>query len=276
LPGGAQIATGTEIDPFYSQLLRDGIRAHERGAHSEAVQLLKLACFGMLDEPRELARGLTHLALAQGAIPDKAGVQATFDRLALVEERFDAYTRAPIPAEERQGAETLFKRFVSPAVLRQSAAFRGLLDSPAPEPPLNGEVSAVSEPRNLTPEQTRRLQEARDLLRQARTAGDLKQPLALAQEVADARPQVSEAQHLAAEIAYRASQWEEAALYFRRGGDPGDDQPTLLFFMAVSLFESGSREEAVALLRRSLPRLQRTPYVKTYAEKILGETEGEP
>jgi hypothetical protein len=40
--------------------------------------------------------------------------------------------------------------------------------------------------------------------------------------------------------------------------------------MAVSLYESGDATGAAAALRRSLPNLQRTPYVDGYARKILG------
>ena len=134
----------------------------------------------------------------------------------------------------------------------------------------------MTEPLPLAEDQTDQLEQAKALLEQARTAGDLIEPLAIARKVADANPKAGEAQHLAAEIAYRASRWEEAARYFRRGGDPGDDRPTLLFFMAVSLYESGDREGAVALLRRSLPRLQRTAYVDSYAKKILSLTQEDP
>jgi hypothetical protein len=66
------------------------------------------------------------------------------------------------------------------------------------------------------------------------------------------------------------SRWKEAADYFKRGGEPGADQPELLFYMAVSLYESGDAPAAATVLRRSLPNLQRTPYVDEYARKILG------
>ncbi|MCB1055328.1 MAG: tetratricopeptide repeat protein, partial [Acidobacteria bacterium] len=105
----------------------------------------------------------------------------------------------------------------------------------------------------------------------ARLAGELDEAFSLATEVADAHPDSREAQFLAAEIAYRSSRWTEAAAYFRRGGDPGDEQPVLLFFKAVSLYESGDRAGAAQALKRSLPLIQRSDYVDRYAEEILGE-----
>jgi predicted Zn-dependent protease len=99
---------------------------------------------------------------------------------------------------------------------------------------------------------------------------DLRQAFDTARGVADAHPESVEAQHLAAEAAYRVSRWADAARYFQRGGEPPADQPELLFYMAVALYESGDPAKAAEILKRSLPNLQRTPYVDAYARKILG------
>ena len=271
MAASALAQTEPKVDPFYMQLMKDGVRAHERAAHGEAVRILKLACFGFLDEPQILVQGLGHLAIAQAALGDQEGVRETYRRLEDLEDRFQAYSRAPLKPELRRQLGDLLPRYVSKTTLSASPTFRKLVEpAVAPGPSLSGDVTVTAEP--LPGDQEERLQEARTLLRKARTAGDLVEPLTIARKVADAHPDSNEAQHLAAEIAYRASLWQEAAKYFRRGGDPGDDKPTLLFFMAVSLYESGDRSDAVTLLRRSLPRLQRTQYVDSYADKILGET----
>jgi hypothetical protein len=78
-----------------------------------------------------------------------------------------------------------------------------------------------------------------------------------------------EAQHLAGEIAYRASRWAPAITYLRRGGTPGA-QPELTFYLAVALWESGERQEAARVLETALPRLPRNEFVDGYAERILG------
>ena len=43
------------VDPFYQSLLRDGQLAFDRKDYPTAARTLRLACFGMLDEPRPLA-----------------------------------------------------------------------------------------------------------------------------------------------------------------------------------------------------------------------------
>ena len=81
-------------------------------------------------------------------------------------------------------------------------------------------------------------------------------------------------QHTAAEIAYRASRWADAVRHFRHGGDPGEGQPLLLFYLAVSLWETGSQQEAAAVMRRCDGKLRPTPFVQAYRDRILGATAG--
>ncbi len=136
--------------------------------------------------------------------------------------------------------------------------------APAPPPA----AAAPAAPAPLTPAELAKLAQARQLLASS-SPDDLGRALTLAREVADARPAAREAQHLAGEAAYRSARWREAATYFRRGGDPGDTQPELLFYLAVALYESGDRDAAATVLERSLPNLERTPYVDSYAKRIL-------
>lgn len=319
-------------DSFYTGLLRDGILAYDRGAFGDAARDLRLACFGLLDEPETLAVCLVRLAVAQGAAGDAEGFQATFRRVVEIEERFGAYAKADLPPavraafEERVGkaipAATLaavpaFQRLArkpdTPPSGRQTREPRPATPPPAPAPsvtepgrpaaeapgrPAGAEerreagaapaaggpaasatppapVAVVSAappaavPRPLTAAERQTLDEARRLLAQADGKG-LRQALQLAGEVAGAHPEDRAAQHLAAEAAYRNARWEEAATFFRRGGDPGDEKPELLFYMAVTLFEKGDPQAAAAALRRALPNLERTPYVDSYARRILG------
>ncbi len=282
-------------DPFYMNLLRDGGHAYDRKDYPAAIRDLRLACFGMLDEPKLLADCLARLALAQDRGGDIDGFRETFRRIAEVEERFAAYTQAGLPADLRAALEQRLAAVIPAATLDTVPVFRGLAarkpavtppgqtaKNPAPDklavtapapapssaPPAAGTspqpVSALSDAEH------QKIAEARRLLAGDGKSRDLKQAFDLAREVADAHATLQEAQHLAAEAAYRLSRWRDAAAYFRRGGEPGTDQPELLFYMAVALYESGEKSAAAAALQRSLPNLQRTPYVDGYAKKILG------
>lgn len=301
-------------DPFYTDLLRDGIHAYDRGDYATAERNLRLACFGMLEEPKELAACLVRLALAQDKAADPDGFRDTFRRLVELEERFQAYSQGDLAPEVRASLEQRVAALIPAATLQGSpAAFRGLaarkaespsekkqstgraeppgsppagappaatpqqggrpasetVERPAPQP--QQASTPAGSPRPLSDEERGNLETARTLLAGTGKARDLKRAFQLAREVADAHPEVLEAQHLAGEAAYRVSRWTEAASYLQRGGGPADDQPERLFYLAVALYESGDAQAAAAALRRSLPNLQRSSYVDGYARKILGE-----
>jgi tetratricopeptide (TPR) repeat protein len=286
------------VDPFYQSLLREGIQQYDLGDFASSVRTLHLACFGMLDEPGDLGGCLVRLALAQDRIDDGDGFQETFRRIAEVEERFQGYTRSNLSAELRADLEQRLIARVPAATLRSLPAFRALADrKPAAQPagpsakpsgedartsrtrrgpvtaapvPPPAEPVSPSGPHPLSAEERDGMSRVRKVLAGDAKVKDLRQAFDTARGVADAHPESVEAQHLAAEAAYRVSRWADAARYFQRGGEPPADQPELLFYMAVALYESGDQVKAAEILKRSLPNLQRTPYVDAYARKILG------
>ena len=306
----AALPAGAAIDPFYQGLLRDGQQALDRKDYTNAARQLRLACFGMLDEPRALADCLSRLALAQDGAGDVEGIRETFRRLAEVEDRFKGYSQGEIPPELRTALETRLAARIPAATLAGAPAFRStqVKKPPAPAgkgaPPAASPIAALppspdSAPGNapgapagktapppsspapapaagtagkpLTDAERKKLDQARQLLAAPRPSKELREAFELARAVADAHPDSKEAQHLAGEGAYRISRWSDAATYFRRGGDPGDGEPERLFYLAVSLYESGDATAAAAALKRSLPNLKRTPYVEGYMRKILGQ-----
>jgi tetratricopeptide (TPR) repeat protein len=137
-------------------------------------------------------------------------------------------------------------------------------------PPAPTSAAAMPTVRPLSPAEREAMARSERLL-SATGTDDLREALRLARQLADAHPDFREAQYLAGEAAYRNSRWKEAAAYFRRGGTPGDDRPELLFYMAVSLYEVGDQPGAASALKRSLPNLQKTPYVQSYVKRILGQ-----
>lgn len=284
LPGAAPLRAA---DPFYSGLLREGIHNYDSGDYAAAVRHLRIACFGMLDETEPLVDCLARLALAQDKGGDPEGFRETFRRLVEVEERFGSYSKAQLPAALKTAFEQRAAALVPASTLTAVPAFQALARKPAPAPgkPAAGKPETKPAPapvptapagapavKPLAEADRQKMAEARRLLASEGKISELRQAFEAARQVADAHPESAEAQHLAAEAAYRISRWNDSASYFKRGGEPGADQPELLFYMAVALYESGDRTGAATVLRRCLPNLQRTSYVDGYARKILGET----
>ena len=151
------------------------------------------------------------------------------------------------------------------------------------EPEEDGDTAAAPEPATPADAQSQapvpdqrpsaeQLRAARRQLEQARSSSDLGQALAVTAELADTYPDSAEAQFLAAEAAYRAAQWETAVRRFDAGGDPDTTQPLLLFYKAVALFETGDVTRAADYLQRALPHVRKTPFVRSYTEKIMAAT----
>lgn len=303
----ATAAPAAAAHPHYEALLREGTYALDRGEIEQAVRQLRLACFGFLEEPPALCACLARLALAQAAAGDDDAFRDTFRRVVEVEERFGAYTGGGLAPELRAAFEAEVRARVPPALLESTSAFAALAaareeaapgelaaaapdqagepggtaaaEAPEPGDPTGppGAVSVEPPAPALGADDLARLARARELMAAGRTRPELEEPFRLAREVADANPSSRQAQHLAAEIAYRAARWDEAVRYFRRGGDPGEGTPELLFYLAVSLYEAGETEAAAEALRRSLPRIEQTPFVRSYRARILGQgTEARP
>lgn len=306
-------------DPFYQGLLRDGQLAIDRKDYPAAIRDLRLACFGLLDEPPALVDCLARLALAQDRAEDLEGFRATFQRIVEVEERFSAYSQGGVAPELRAVLEPRLVARLPAATLEGVPAFRQLVAkkpaapvagnpsrepgtgreparppapspiaaapaapqgaTPAPpgpettpaKPPPAPQQTAAAAPQPLSDAERKKMDQVRQQLSRESSARELRQVFQDVRQIADAHLDSKEAQHLAAESAYRISRWSDAAVYFRRGGDPAEDQPERLFYMAVSLYESGDATAAADALRRALPNLRRTPYVDSYAKKILGQ-----
>lgn len=110
-------------DPFYESLMRRGLTAAEAGDPARSAELLRLASFGLLDEPETLTRCLVHLALAHDRAGRAEDFRSTFERLVEIEERFATYRAVDLSLEVRADFERALQRHVPPSVLRTVGAF---------------------------------------------------------------------------------------------------------------------------------------------------------
>ncbi len=110
-------------EPFYQARLEEGILAYASGGHDAAIRDLRIACFGLLDEPQPLARGLTYLALAQAGAGDRGAFSTTFRRILDVEQRFQAYSEAELAPAVRRAFEAQLERWEPLETLGSVPAF---------------------------------------------------------------------------------------------------------------------------------------------------------
>ena len=116
--------TAIAAEPFYERLLEEGIRAYDAGEHAAAAKSLRLACFGLLEEPEVLAQGLTYLALAQAETGDQAEFTKTFERILEIERRFQAYSQLELDPELRRTFDTHLEHWIALDVLAHEPVFR--------------------------------------------------------------------------------------------------------------------------------------------------------
>jgi hypothetical protein len=216
-----------------------------------------------LEQWQEAAALLTTLPPDQRRLQAVEGLAAKVERQAT---KAAGGSRPAPPAEVRPAAGGTPSPVVtpSPPASASRGAVAGAPSATAPMPP-GGALPSADE--SL-------LARAQAALGKARTAAEVEQAYTLAAGLALRYPSHPRVQHTAAEIAYRASRWGDAVRHFRQGGDPGEAQPLLLFYYAVSLWESGARDEAAAVMRRCEGKLRPTPFVQAYRGKILGALAG--
>lgn len=266
----------TAADRFYEDLLRDGIANAEAGDTARAAQVLRLACFGLLEEPTTLSRCLVHLALAQAKMNQREAFNSTAERLLAIENRFAGYTQADLGSEPRRRFETHLREWIEPETLTRSPTFRHLAVPDQADRPLNEEPStppvaplgSESEP-DPSPEIAAALKAARDAQRGG-TGDDLSRELDRMRRLVEQYPEKTDLRHAAASLAYRLGRWRESKTFFEGGGELAADQPVLLFYYAVVLYKIGDFDKAAEILERGLPTLRRNAFVDEYIEKILG------
>ena len=143
----------------------------------------------------------------------------------------------------------------------------------APSPATPAATPKSAGPR-LTPDEERKVADARSMLKTVENRDELRRGFATFRPVADRLVERADLQLLAGEIAYRAGLWTTGAEYFKRStpggkGPPhGPNDPTLRFYYAVCLYEAGSFAAAAEVAATGLEKLQSLPFVETYLQKI--------
>ncbi|MEM8960872.1 MAG: hypothetical protein AAGD38_05300 [Acidobacteriota bacterium] len=292
LLGSLSFGTTTwAADPFYEGLLQDGSVAMRAGLYESAAENLRLACFGLLDEPELLVVGLVRLAQTQAALEDDGGYAATVRRIVEVERLTQGYsTSTRLPELERKAFEDLLAEQTLAEELENTPAFAGVVarlraavaaagaaaDTESVDEDDEERSAADEDERAATTSDDARpsidgdIEDLRTRLGAASDVDELTGVFTEARRLADANPDVPEAQLLAAESAYRIARWKEVVTYGKRGDLLDTDRPVLLFYYAIALFETGETEEAASVLERALPGLPDTEYVQRTRDRILG------
>ena len=116
-------------DDFSLERLRAGEEALRARRIPEAVDQLRIACFGLLEQVEPLSECLVHLTLAQEAAKRPGDVQTTLNRFLEVERRFAPYARAAVPAESRREFQAILLARVPEETLLAVPSLASLVDT---------------------------------------------------------------------------------------------------------------------------------------------------
>ncbi len=130
------LGAATPADDFYLVRLQAGKAEAAAGRPYEAIDDLKIASFGFLDQPVLLVEGLSRLALAQAAAGRNEDAEATLRRMVEIEKRYHGWAEADLEPETRAAVVALVgkrlgadaaKLLVAPPVPAASAHGRSRL-----------------------------------------------------------------------------------------------------------------------------------------------------
>ena len=127
-----QATSAYSADPFYERLRGDGEQALRSGEPAEAARLLRIAAFGMLDEPATLMGTLLLLAIAHSEAGDNEAFLNSFARIEEIERRFGSFRDLPENSTKQHFAQLASER-IDTDRLQRTPAFRSFR-LPAPQP----------------------------------------------------------------------------------------------------------------------------------------------
>ncbi len=269
-------------DEFYTTRLRAGQDALRAKRHAEAVDLLRIAAFGLLEQPPLLMEALSCLTVAQSRAGRIEAVDVTLLRMVEVERQIPSYARATLDPAVRTEFEALAKKRLPPETSASVPALVGASTKPPAAPSAVPTAVAVAAPVATpvpappsvsTPAATFSAPGAAELLASSRkliSEGknvDARKQLVAALPVhgrnRDVRKALLEASCLSRE-------WKLAVEQIPLVEPFGEGEEPLAFYASVAKFETGDVEAARVLLGRVRSRLASSSYVDYYVKRILG------
>lgn len=264
-------------DEFYTTRLRAGQDALRAKRNAEAVDLLRIAAFGLLEQPPLLMEALSCLTVAQSRAGRIEAVDVTLLRMVEVERQIPSYARATLDPAVRAEFEALARKRLPPETSASVPALVGASAKPPAAPsavptavavPMAGATPAPTPAPSPVPAPgaAELLASARKLISEGKSS-DARKQLVAALPVhgrnRDVRKALLEASCLSRE-------WKLAVEQIPLVEPFGEGEEPLAFYASVAKFETGDLEAARVLLGRVRSRLASSSYVDYYVKRILG------
>jgi hypothetical protein len=237
-------ALAAPAEDFYIALLQRGIADVARGAYVPAINELRIAAFGLLDDLPRFQTAEVYLTVALLRVDNRKDAAAAAEKV-LQAEKLSPRTFDALSLEETVRAEF---HAALPTLVRAEAL--------AAVPSIKGAAPPV-EPRIAAAEKlidAGHLPEGKQQLLEVARLSDLTRPQLL---------------QIAAGLS-RAAGWRESSEIYRRAAPFREGEAMHMFRESVNRYELGEREAARELFHRAVPSLPQTQEVMLYRTKIEG------
>ena len=117
-------AVAQASDPFYTALLTRGVSDAQRGEHFKAVKELRIAAFGLVDDPVQYLRAQVYLANSLEKLGQHADAAASVDKASRAERINASYATAAIDPDTRSTFEALAAKSLRPEQLAMLPSFK--------------------------------------------------------------------------------------------------------------------------------------------------------
>lgn len=195
--------------------MRAGEAAYLSGKPGEALDSLRIACFGLLDQTELLAEGLVFLTLAQIGARHDTDADETVGRFLEVEQRFGAYEKAAIPPELRRSFEEQLVRRVAPERLAALPTLSRLVETTETRLARLPPKERVRALEDLTRREPANLEWPMRLAREAEAMGEPRTVLQWTARALSISPTSGEALVLSAKARMARREWTAALADFR-------------------------------------------------------------
>ncbi len=297
-------ATATD---FYVSLLRRGAADVEAGRNAEAVTVLRLAAFGLVDSIPEYETALAYLAVAHDRLKEQNRVRDTAVRILSAERIERRFAGLPLPAAIRSAFEAAARKVLTSAEVaslsapvpapatvtppRTESTSRPVVESPSkpattttttnssttpaqpkPEPPKPAPAKPQPQPQTSAPARPPVVDVNARLAAGERALGatNLNEARRIYRELLE-QPNLDHGTWIRiAEGLYRSRDFANTLVAFQRAGALRPGEEAYRYYIAVANYETGQIERAKRELAAALPHIELTADVQRYRAKIEG------
>lgn len=296
-------ATATD---FYVSLLRRGAADVEAGRNAEAVTVLRLAAFGLVDSIPEYETALAYLAVAHDRLKEQNRVRDTAVRILSAERVERRFAGLPLPAAIRSAFEAAARKVLTSAEVaslsapvpapatgtppRTESSSRPVVESPSkpatapatttnsattppqpkPEPPKPAPAKPQPQPQTSAPARPAVVDVNARLAAGERALGaaNLNEARRIYRELLE-QPDLDHAAWIRiAEGLYRSRDFANTLVAFQRAGALRPGEEAYRYYVAVASYETGQFDRAKRELAAALPHIEMTEDVQRYRTKI--------